>query len=159
MIPLWDQVLTAERTGGDKSLSRADSDEMTCSRCLSLPAAAQAPGLARQAACAALLSWGIGHLQPTAALLVSELVTNAVQHTRTGSPTIVLRLEITRATLRIEVKDTDPRWAQPRPPADPEESGFGLVLVQALAREWGLRHTGAGKAVWAELDTRRDAQT
>lgn len=91
-------------------------------------------------------------------MVVSELVTNAVQHAQLGSPAIALRLEVAPATLRIEVKDSDPRWAQPRPPAGLDESGFGLVLVQALAREWGLRHTGAGKAVWAELDTQCDAQ-
>jgi serine/threonine-protein kinase RsbW len=117
-----------------------------------LPAAAQAARLARRATCAALLSWGIAHLQEAAVLLVSELVTNAVQHTRTGSPTIVLRLEAGQTTLRIEVEDADPRWPQPRLPVGLDESGFGFVLVEALARKWGVRETAAGKAVWAELD-------
>jgi anti-sigma regulatory factor (Ser/Thr protein kinase) len=155
VIPLWDQVLTGERIGGGVSPSRAAGGDVTCSRRLSLPAAAQAPGLARRATCETLLSWGIEHLQETAALLVSELVTNAVQHTQTGSRTIVLRLDIAPTTLRIEVKDTDPRWMQPRRRADVDETGFGLVLVEALARGWGLRHTAAGKAVWAELETTR----
>lgn len=91
-------------------------------------------------------------MQETAVLLVSELVTNAVLHARTCSPTIMLRLEVALTKLRIEVTDADPRWPQPRRPIGLDESGFGFVLVEALAREWGLRVTTAGKAVWAELD-------
>lgn len=71
-----------------------------------------------------------------------------------GSSTIMLRLAVTPATLRIEVIDADPRWPRPRQPAGLDESGFGFVLVAALARSWGLRDTAAGKAVWAELDPR-----
>jgi hypothetical protein len=81
-------------------------------------------------------------------------VTNAVLHTRTGSRTMVLRLAAAQTALRIEVEDADPRWPQPRRPAGLDESGFGFVLIEALARKWGLRDTAAGKAIWAELDTR-----
>jgi hypothetical protein len=34
-----------------------------------------------------------------------------------------------------------------------DESGFGLVLVDALAGKWGVRDTPPGKSVWAELET------
>jgi hypothetical protein len=37
-------------------------------------------------------------------------------------------------------------------PAGLDESGFGFVLVEALAGKWGIRETATGKAVWAELD-------
>lgn len=67
---------------------------------------------------------------------------------------MVLELEAARSTLRIEVEDADPRWPQPRRLAGLDESGFGFVLVEALARQWGLRDTAAGKAIWVELDTR-----
>ena len=154
MTPGWDQVLIAEWNGGSESPPRAAGTEVTCSRQLSLPTGARAARLARRATCEALLSWGIAHLQETAVLLVSELVTNAVLHTRTESRTIVLRLEAAKTGLRIEVEDADPRWPQPRRPAGLDESGFGFVLIAALARKWGLRGTAAGKAIWAELDTR-----
>jgi hypothetical protein len=36
-----------------------------------------------------------------------------------------------------------------------DESGFGFVIVDALADKWGVRETPAGKAVWAELDARQ----
>jgi hypothetical protein len=47
---------------------------------------------------------------------------------------------------------------QPRRPARLDESGFGFVLIEALARKWGLRDTAAGKAIWAELDTGADCE-
>lgn len=141
-----------EPVGASERPPRASDEEP--SRRLSLPASAPAAGLARRATYEALRSWGVAHLQETALLLVSELVTNAVQHSRMGSSTIMLRLGLTPAALRIEVIDADPRWPRPRQPAGLDESGFGFVLVAALARSWGLRDTPAGKAVWAELDTR-----
>ncbi len=61
--------------------------------------------------------------------------------------------------LRIEVHDTDLRGPKPRTPALFDESGFGFVLVDALADRWGVRETPAGKAVWAELDTRRGGES
>jgi anti-sigma regulatory factor (Ser/Thr protein kinase) len=88
-----------------------------------------------------------------AALLVSELVTNAVRHAE-GIDVVTVNLHAGRTWLRIEVQDTDRHWPQPRIPGRLDESGFGFVLVDALASNWGVRETEAGKAVWAELDTR-----
>jgi anti-sigma regulatory factor (Ser/Thr protein kinase) len=121
---------------------------------LTLPAAEQSAGVARHATSEVLTLWRLGHLADTALLLVSELVTNAVRHARNEGSTLALRLEITGISLRIEVHDTDPRWPQPGTPAGLDESGFGFVLVHALAPKWGVSDTPAGKAVWVELDTR-----
>lgn len=153
VAPAWDQAAVAERIGGRESPSRAAARQVTCSRQLSLPAAAQAAGMAQRTTRETVLSWGIAHLQETAVLLVSELVTNAVKHTRTGTHTMVLRLEAAQSTLRIEVEDADPRLPRPRRPGGLDETGFGFVLIKALARKWGVRDTAAGKAVWAELAT------
>jgi hypothetical protein len=65
----------------------------------------------------------------------------------------VLRLENVGTWLRIEVHDADPRPPRPSTPVGLDESGFGFVLVDALAGKWGVRETTTGKAVWAELDT------
>jgi anti-sigma regulatory factor (Ser/Thr protein kinase) len=124
---------------------------------LALPTADQAVRLARQATRDALVRWQLTHVEETAVLLVSELVTNAVRHAR-GTYAIALDLETDGTWLRIEVQDADPRFPQPRTPGRFDESGFGFVLVDAMADKWGVRQTATGKAVWAELDTRRRAE-
>ena len=123
-----------------------------------LAATAQAPGLARQATHEALAAWRVAHLEETAVLLVSELVTNAVRHASTDGSALVLRLEAAGGWLRIEVHDADPRMPQPRTPDMLDGSGFGFVLLDALADKWGVREATIGKAVWAELDARRDGE-
>jgi len=136
--------------------AHASSDEAEGTRWnlqMTLPTADRAVRLARQATRDALGTWRLAYLEETAALLVSELVTNAVRHAR-GSDAITLELQAGRTWLRIEVQDADPRWPQPRTPAEFDASGFGLVLVDALAGKWGVRETATGKAVWAELDER-----
>jgi serine/threonine-protein kinase RsbW len=123
-----------------------------------LPVARQSPGLARQVARDALMSWQLTHLTDTAILLISELVTNAVLHARTNGLGLALQLEVHGTWLRIEVHDADLRGPEPRTSAGLEESGLGLVLVDSLADSWGVRETPDGKAVWAELDTRPDGE-
>lgn len=121
---------------------------------MTLLAAADAPGLARQATLEVLIAWHVGHLEETAVLFVSELVTNAVRHAGGGGSKLVLRLEAAGTTLRIEVHDDGPQWPRPGTPSGLGESGFGLIIVDALATTWGVSETATGKAVWAELDTR-----
>jgi len=125
---------------------------------MTLLAAENAPRLARQATREVLTAWHVAHLEETAILFVSELVTNTVRHARTGGSSLVLRLEATGTLLRIEVHDADPHLPQLRRPAELDESGFGFVIVDALASKWGVSETATGKAVWAELDTRPGQQ-
>jgi serine/threonine-protein kinase RsbW len=124
---------------------------------LTLPATGRAPGLARQATRDALLSWQLAHLEETAILLVSELVTNVVRHACSRALAMALRLEPEGASLLIEIHDSDPHEPRPRMPGGLGESGFGFVLVEALAGKWGVRQTATGKAVWVELDARQPA--
>ena len=121
---------------------------------MTLPAARPAAALARQATRAAVAAWRLDDLADAAVLLVSELVTNAVQHAGPGAYAIVLHLGYGDGWLRIEVHDTSPHGPRPRTPDWLDESGFGLVLVDALAAKWGVQQTSEGKAVWAELDAR-----
>ena len=121
---------------------------------VTLPAARPAAALARQATRAAMAAWRLGYLADSAVLLVSELVTNAVQHAGPDVSPTVLRLEYGGGWLRIEVHDTSPHAPRPRIPDWLDESGFGLMLVDALAAKWGVQQTMQGKAVWAELDAR-----
>ena len=82
-------------------------------------------------------------------LLTSELVTNAVLHARTA-----LVLGVTKGTERVlvTVADGDGDGTPKRPPPDDERpSGRGLMLVAALASEWGVFENEEGKTVWFTL--------
>ncbi len=83
-----------------------------------------------------------------ARLVVSELVTNAVQ----ADPTEVrLQIGATAGLVRIVVSDTGsgtPIAGQPQPTT---EHGRGLWIVEQTALRWGTTKLPAGKQVWAEI--------
>jgi GAF domain-containing protein/anti-sigma regulatory factor (Ser/Thr protein kinase) len=84
----------------------------------------------------------------TAALLVSELVTNAVVHARTS---VGLRVSAVGDRLRVEVADGS-RARPVRQDFRPEATGGrGLLLLDRLATTWEVRRTPDGKTVWFEL--------
>jgi anti-sigma regulatory factor (Ser/Thr protein kinase) len=88
----------------------------------------------------------------TAALLVSELATNALVHA--GSQFEVTVVYPTPAgRVRIEVTDQDRSRPSPIDPPTTSPHGRGLVLVSTLADEWGVREARrrGGKAIWFEL--------
>ncbi|MGE5288469.1 MAG: SAM-dependent methyltransferase [Micromonosporaceae bacterium] len=120
---------------------------------MTLPPEPQAAGIARRVMREALHTWNLAHLGDTAILLVSERVGNAIRHARATTPGLELRLATDGTQLRIEVLDQDPRAPTVRHPSELDESGYGLVLVQALADQWGVRELAIGKSVWAELRT------
>ncbi|EFL23498.1 MULTISPECIES: ATP-binding protein [Streptomyces] len=102
----------------------------------------------------ALDDWGLSALGDVTALLVSELVTNALRY---ASGPIGLRMYarretgVPRSVLMVEVSDPldDPPHARTASPED--ESGRGLELIARAALRWGTRHGRAGKTVWFEL--------
>ncbi|MEU5279035.1 SpoIIE family protein phosphatase [Streptomyces asoensis] len=95
-----------------------------------------------------LHAWGLDELADAAELMVSELVTNAVRHSR-RSP-VALRL-VRGDTLLCEVEDDDHELPTLLSAGPGDEQGRGLRVVSALAREWGASRTAAGKSVWFEL--------
>ncbi len=105
---------------------------------------------ARRAVRELLRHWGGPGQSEVAELLTSELVTNALVHTDEGA---VLTATVGPRALRVEVRDFAGRGRPPRPRAPQEGStnGRGLVLVESLADDWGVRPCGAGKSVWFEL--------
>lgn len=92
-------------------------------------------------------SESVATLTDVATLLVSELVTNALLHTRGGAQVTVTLTD----RLRVEVRDCSAGCPEPRPPSEDGTSGRGLLLVRSLADDWGVRGAGAGKCVWFEL--------
>lgn len=95
-----------------------------------------------------LHGWGLGSLAEPAELMVSELVTNAVRHSRRRS--VGLRL-VRGDTLLCEVEDDDHELPNLLSAGPGDEAGRGLRVVSALAREWGASRTAEGKSVWFEL--------
>src|SRR4051794_22601067 len=88
----------------------------------------------------------------TAALLVSELVTNAIIHGKT-SATIEVHRPPDR--LRVSVRDDNPVLpAIGDHPKLTAESGRGMQIVSVLADAWGVEKLGSGKAIWFELRVR-----
>ena len=94
------------------------------------------------------------------ALLLSELVTNAIQHGGAGPhESIHIRLASTPQRVRVEVHD--PGAGGERPPTRPaQQSGYGLLLVDRLADGWGREETDVGGSIaWFELDLGGLAET
>ncbi|MFG1810328.1 ATP-binding protein [Streptomyces sp. NPDC049040] len=118
------------------------------------PLTGHSVGRARHELRAALSGWGLDHLADPAELVLSELLTNAVRHARTPAGRLVeTRYERLPqgGGIRIEVHDANDRMPQMRRPADDDEGGRGLALVDALTgRRWGVSsRQGVGKLVWA----------
>lgn len=115
---------------------------------LVLPADATAPGRARLFLRAATQEWGIDDdLAQDAAMVITELVANAVDHARSES---TLSVGVKRGTLCVAVRDARP-CPVPRPaPIDPTAPrGRGLQMVDALTSAWGVTLHADGKTVWA----------
>ncbi|MEW2519016.1 ATP-binding protein [Actinacidiphila alni] len=90
----------------------------------------------------------------TAALLVSELVTNAVRHT--ASPTVICSVRRDGRLVRVEVEDHGNLGSADEGPVlrdsgTHEVSGRGLLLVDAVCDEWGVvpGRDGIGRIVRA----------
>jgi anti-sigma regulatory factor (Ser/Thr protein kinase) len=85
----------------------------------------------------------------TGTLLVSELVTNAVQYAGTD---LSLDLALTGSSLEIRVRDYGDGEPEVTPEDDRHLGGRGLLLVDRLAEEWGVqRMEPTGKLVWCRI--------
>ncbi|MFE1962911.1 ATP-binding protein [Streptomyces sp. NPDC059479] len=112
-------------------------------------------GLARMELRKLLANWGLSELEDSALLVLSELLANAARHARVSPGREIETRFVPRfGAVRIEVYDSSPRRPELRS-LDPDAiDGRGLILVAALADQWGVgeRDDGVpGKAIWAEL--------
>lgn len=88
-------------------------------------------------------------LRERAALLVTELVANAIKH---GSPPIVVSVECDEShDLVVRVRDANRRPPAARTADEAAEDGRGLTIVEIISDEWGVEPTAEGKWVWFRL--------
>ncbi|MFJ8002892.1 ATP-binding protein [Streptomyces fagopyri] len=115
--------------------------------------------LARRLVSHRMHDWGHPYATPineTLTLITAELTANAVRHGHVPGRDFHLQLTLAEDTFRIEVTDTRAERRPPSTPTPPDsacESGRGLLLVAALADDWGVtpRPAAPGKTVWVEL--------
>ena len=93
----------------------------------------------------------------TTMLLVSELVTNSLLHSRSGEPggRVTVVLCSGPAGVLIQVSD-DGGPSEPRISAisaNGAEHGYGLLLVDALAERWGSICSPEGRVTWCRVST------
>lgn len=127
---------------------------------VTLPSAPASVSAARRYATDVVSEWGLpveNEAVDTVRLIVSELATNAVQHTFGQSPTFTVDLRLERdEELRIGVTDSHPRWPQRLPAAVRQDNGRGMVIIRSLTAEYGGQLSvtptpEGGKTVWIVL--------
>jgi two-component sensor histidine kinase len=97
--------------------------------------------------CAVLLT---PHQASVLILLVSELATNCVKHSRTD---FEVTIDVNDSSARVQVADEGPGLPRPGDPRPHDTSGRGLLVVQELSDEWGILpgDNGKGKTVWFSM--------
>ncbi|GIF38349.1 ATP-binding protein [Actinoplanes xinjiangensis] len=115
---------------------------------LDVPLDRAAPAAARRAVTAVLAGWGFRDADwlDAAAVVVSELVTNAVRH---GGGCLALHLE--SHDERVIVSVADGSSVVPRRRAPDNGGGRGIALIEALSEGWSVENYRGGKRVLVEL--------
>ncbi|GHB00334.1 MULTISPECIES: ATP-binding protein [Streptomyces] len=151
-----------------QGLPPIDPSAVSGSASCSLPARFEAVGGARKFTRTTLTSWDLGDRFDDVALVVSELVTNALRHALPadqprGRHDPAVRLHLMRWTSRLVCAVRDPSEESPVAGEAPDsaESGRGLFLVESFSDSWGWHpspalaadthagRAGRGKVVWA----------
>ncbi|MGW3629867.1 ATP-binding protein [Streptomyces sp. NPDC005122] len=110
---------------------------------VTLPSDPASVSAARSFVVDVLAEWGLprdAEVADTVRLIVSELATNAVQHTFGQSPTFTVDVRLDRdEQLRIGVTDSHPRFPKRLPAAVQQDNGRGMVIIRWLTAECGGR--------------------
>jgi len=121
---------------------------------------------ARDFTVATLHRWGMAERSPDIAIVVSELMTNALRHAPPGSghtrPRRPIRLGLLQPGPCVLCAVADPGKTAPAPraPGSLDETGRGLHLIRALSDQWGYTTPSqAGKVVWALFYPRQTPPT
>ncbi|MGW0209982.1 ATP-binding protein [Streptomyces sp. NPDC003233] len=118
---------------------------------VTLASEAASVAAARQMVREACDEWGMSaDAAETGALLMSELVTNAVRHAHSHSVRVIAE-QPRPDRLRVAVVDKSRRMPEMHHAQLDDFGGRGLVLVDALSDRWGTDLLPWGKRVWAEV--------
>ncbi|MFE9940888.1 ATP-binding protein [Streptomyces hirsutus] len=116
-----------------------------------LPREPESAAVARRLVRTALATWGLEDRIDDAMVVITELVSNAVDHGRLASIRVIVsrpsenqvRLGVVDRSKVVPTMRTDSNGDQVR--------GRGLVLVDSLTERWGTDLYRWGKQVWGEL--------
>jgi anti-sigma regulatory factor (Ser/Thr protein kinase) len=97
-----------------------------------------------------LRAWRVPQDRQDAALLVTELVANVVDHSESEA-NFTLELTFSDGWLRVSVADGSSVQPVVRELSQDRSRGRGLFLVQAIADRWGSEEHHGGKRVWFEM--------
>ncbi|MHA5051773.1 ATP-binding protein [Streptomyces sp. SD15] len=130
----------------------SDTHEITCR----LPRRPSTVPRARALLHAVVGGWGVDQdVLDTAELVLSELVTNALQSRAPRDRQVGVRITHSEqeGLLRLEVSDAGEGRPKVRNPTEDETGGRGLLLVEALTDRWGMqeREGGIGQTVWVDI--------
>lgn len=114
-----------------------------------LPVDLCAPAMARALVHDACADWSATDAEEAAAIVATELVSNAVQHARS---TCRVTVTVDSQGLRVGVRDYAPGYEpRPRPVDTTRAAGRGLHLVAMLSSAWGVHQHPDGKTTWAQI--------
>jgi anti-sigma regulatory factor (Ser/Thr protein kinase) len=146
-------VMTALMASSRHGSGQTSSGFASCA----LPGQQQSAGRARHFTQETLRRWGLGGIVEDCAVIVSELLSNAVRYGLDGAcpGMLPLRLALWRRSSSVTCAISDLSSAPPvlREPDWLAESGRGLHIVDTLAQSWGwtVPADRSGKTVWASV--------
>ena len=140
------------KTHLDSSTSGVGLAETQCASIVLAPVATNL-AVARSFVSAALEKWECEDTDDVAALLTSEIVSNAVRHAASAVGLEVAIID--QQHLRVEARDEAPKaTVATDPDRSGGEGGLGLQIVQSLALRWGVDRYDDHKVVWFESTVR-----
>ncbi|MGY1825341.1 MULTISPECIES: ATP-binding protein [unclassified Blastococcus] len=122
----------------------------TLSASLDLPPVAASVPAARRLVRELLWSWSARQDHEDAALLVTELVANVVDHVG-GSACLTVEATLSDDWLRLAVVDCSPARPAVQQLSADRPRGRGMLMIELLADRWGCEDHRDGKRVWFEL--------
>jgi anti-sigma regulatory factor (Ser/Thr protein kinase) len=130
------------------ALAHVDDRSAAPRRRFGVEHAVDSPCAARAAVARAAGDLEVESLSDDLQLVVSELVTNAIRY---ADPPVELEIEAGEDTVTIAVADGSAGRPEPKAPGLDAEGGRGLLLIDLLAAETGVRPEPPGKTIWASL--------